>query len=453
MNISRARLLYPAMTLQGMKSRARPFLFILFAVVMLCSYAQGSEDLTPDVPACGHLVSSAKANYTIDIGPQVSAAFLGLKWKKAGSVLELALLSPSGKWIHTGPGSSINRISGQTSDSYVIPFPEKGEWVVQVRSMVIKEGEDYCLSAALDRPKARFNGIYRNYGTDENGDGKIEDVTLAVGIDVYMAGNYSVDGLINDLKSGQENHVSNETYLDIGSRTLNLDLYGMPSPGPYRLKHLDLYDELGNKVDTSAVNYTTLAYDKQMVSIQSARLNGNYSDYGSDANGDGLYDYLTVDVGIDVLNPGNYSLTGYLYDAKGSNAVWSTGYASLSPGNSIIHLDFDGKTLWGHKFNGTYHLKDLELSRGDSEKENLSLEDVAVDAYTTKQYNYTQFVDPAWPEKTLSGSGKGEILLTIFVKSISACIPGQVQPRFGGRQHASHIIELDRKGLDEGIQL
>ena len=192
----------------------------------------------------------------------------------------------------------------------------------------------------------------------------------------------------------------------------------MKSSGPYRIKDLYLYDDKGNRMDAFQGDFTTKAYDVPEKELPAAELNGKYEDYGSDVNGDGIYDYLTIDVGVEVIDPGNYSLMGYLYDNNGRNVVWSLGSGEMVPGTNTIHMDFDGKTIWGHKFNGTYRLKDLRLFRGDSENENLSLEDIREDAYATRSYDFTQFVDPIWPEKILSGSGSGEMLLTILVKTV-----------------------------------
>jgi hypothetical protein len=424
----KASLLYRAMPHRGMNSRVGPLgplLFILF-VGLSCSQANG--DLITDVPTCSHLDTSAWANYTFDIDHQVSAAYFSLSWKKDSNSLELGIRSPGGGLVRFGPGSYVNRVSGQTSVSYIVPKPQVGVWRLEVRSAELpKDGEDYCLSARLqeapNRSTARFNGLYRDYGT-ENDDGFTEHVTLVVGVDVEVAGNYSVEGSLYDVKSGQEIQASNSTFMEIGSRTVELDLHGMNSSGPYRLKHLDLYDEQRDKIDTTTANFTTKAYNIQNVSLQSARLSDSYTDYPSYENANVQFNYLTVDADIDVFEQGNYSLMGSLYDALGGEVVWSTGFASFDPGNHIIHMDFDGKTLNGHKFNGTYHLRDLILYSGDS-KEDLTLQDLVDDAYTTKPYNYTQFVDPAWPEKVLAGSGKGEFLLTIMIKSTLPVFQGR----------------------------
>ncbi len=173
---------------------------------------------------------------------------------------------------------------------------------------------------------------------------------------------------------------------------------------------------------------------------QTAKLTGSYSDYGSDINNDGLYEYLTVDVGVMVYDPGNYSVMGYLYDDNGKNVVWSLGSEMLPIGSNILHMDFDGKTIERHKFNGTYHLKELQLVRGDSVIENLSMVDIVMDATVTHPYDYREFVDPVWPEKSLSGDGKGEILLTIQVSSILPVFQGQIQHGYRRSQYATNII-------------
>ncbi len=270
---------------------------------------------------------------------------------------------------------------------------------------------------------ARFNGLYHDYGVDENGDGLYEYVILKTGVDIRKPGNYSLEGYLYDVNDGREIPVYNGSRLNVGSQAVELQLYGMMTPGPYRLKGLALYDERGNVVDRSSAEYITHEY--QDLEISGAKLNGSYSDYGSDIDGDGLYDYLTLDVGVDVFSPGNYSLMGFLCDSHGRELVWSLGFGYLLPGTHVMHVDFDGKTLWRSKVNGPYALCDLSLSSGDSVQENLTYEDALVGAYVTKPYNYTQFVDPVWPNRGISGSGKGEILLTISVESILPVFNGR----------------------------
>ncbi|MGD0951606.1 MAG: hypothetical protein ABR985_04305 [Methanotrichaceae archaeon] len=288
--------------------------------------------------------------------------------------------------------------------------------------------EDQRVSAEPKEGNANFNGLFSDYPND-----LLNLITLAAGINVKKSGNYSIDGSMYDIVNGNVVDVFNSSFLKVGTRFIYLDLAGMKSPGPYRVKKLVLYDGDGNEIDRSNSPYTTRVYNDLDFSSPMAKLDGNYSDYGSDPGHDGLYNYLTVDVGVQVFEPGNYSMMASLYGAEGKEIVWSVGYANFSAGRNIMHLDFDGKTIERQKVNGTYQLKNVTLYRQSPGNgslagpivDDLSIQDVLGGAYVTKAYNYTQFEDPSWPERILSGSGSGEILLTISVKDKI--------PVFGGR--------------------
>ncbi len=45
-----------------------------------------------------------------------------------------------------------------------------------------------------------------------------------------------------------------------------------------------------------------------------ASLTGNFTDHGVDMDGDGLYEFLTIEAGVDIFAPGEYSLNGYLLE-------------------------------------------------------------------------------------------------------------------------------------------
>lgn len=312
---------------------------------------------------------------------------------------QVLLRSPSGREF--GRRDLFSFEQGRTSSSSVLRKPEAGRWVAEIESAGIPaEGDDYCLLVESVRdgeskaqPSARFNGLYRDYGVDEDGDGLYDYAILKVGVDVRKPGNYMIEGYLYDINDGSKIPISYIEYLSIGSQALEMEFDEMRSPGPYRLKDLVLYDEEDDVVDRSSDGYLTREYSD--LSVRGARLNGNYSDYGSDINGDGMFDYLTLDVGVDVYAPGNYSLWGSLCDSKGKGLAWSLGFEHLLPGSHTMHVDFDGRTLWESKVNGPYKLCDLSLVNGDSFEENLTSVDAAPGAYLSRPYNYTEFVGPA----------------------------------------------------------
>jgi hypothetical protein len=408
-------------------------LIFLFFVSFPCILAAADDVwIEPGVPACGLLATSEAFTYAVNIGPDVSTASFALNCRNDASKINLDLQTPGGEWIISERDSDATYKESNTSKTYLIERPVAGRWIAKVshgnQSTV---NEDYCITAHLINIKsenlyaARFSGLYSDYATDEDKDGIADYITIEASVSVKAAGNYSAKGVLYSVPNGEKILIENVAYLNLGAHKIRFDLFDLKSPGPYRLERLSLYDDNGNEIDTSREKYTTKTYDINVVPRQSAKLTGNYSDYGSDINGDGLYEYLTVDVGVMVYDPGNYSVLGDLYDDIGKKVVWSLGSGMLPIGSNILHMDFDGKTIERHRFNGTYHLKKLELIRGDSAIENLSTEDIVMDATVTHPYNYGEFGDPVWPEKSLSGYGKGEILLTIQVSSILPVFRGR----------------------------
>ncbi|MDQ1262756.1 MAG: hypothetical protein QG575_1937 [Euryarchaeota archaeon] len=398
-------------------------LFLIFAPSTPATAAE--EDIEPSVPACGILDTSEALTYAVNIGPDISTASFALNWRNDASKINMGLQTPGGEWIQCERDSFVTCKESNTSKTYLIERPVTGRWIIKVgpgNNQTVHE--DYCIYAHLvnvkspDQYAARFSGLFSDYSTDEDLDGIDDHITIEASVAIKVAGDYSATGIINNMQNGEKIEINNAAFLNLGAHNIRFDLYDLKSPGPYRLERLSLYDENGNKMDTYTKKYTTKKYNIGIEQNLSAKLTGNYSDYGSDLNGDGLYEYLTVDVGVMVYDPGNYSVMGYLYDGDDKNVVWSLGSAMLPIGPNIMHMDFDGKTIERHKFNGTYRLKELELIRGDSDVENLSMEDIVMNATVTHPYDYREFVDPVWPEKSLSGDGKGEILLTILVKSI-----------------------------------
>ncbi len=358
-------------------------------------------------------------------------ARFALNWRNDASKINLDLQTPGGEWIRPERDSCATRKESNTSMTYSIERPVAGRWVAKVSpGNQSKVNEDYCIIAHLMNIKSEnqyaaiFSGLFSDYGTDEDKDGIDDYTTIEASVSVRTAGNYSAKGVLYSVQNREKILIDNAVFLNLGAHQIRFDLFDLKSPGPYRLERLSLYDENGDEIDVYRGNYTTKKYDI-MVLNQSAKLTGSYSDYGSDINGDGLYEYLTVDVGVMVYDPGNYSVLGDLYDDNGKKVVWSLGSDMLPIGSNLLHMDFDGKAIERHRFNGTYHLKELELIRGDSAVENLSTEDIAMDAAVTHPYNYGEFVDPTWPEKRLSGYGKGEILLTIQVSSILPVFRGR----------------------------
>jgi hypothetical protein len=244
----------------------------------------------------------------------------------------------------------------------------------------------------FQRPPAEFSDIYSDYGADTDGDGFYDYLIIDVGVDVMMAGKYRIEGSLYDEYEYSIEYDSSYTYLNTGNQTVTLAFSGTAIrqhdvDGHFHLKYLHLYDENYNQLDYLYDAYTTSYYnctDFQRIS----EFNGNFSDNGTDTDDDGLYDNLTISVGVYISDAGYHRVSGDLYSEYGYPIGSDSRYTYLNTGDHIVQLNFDGATIRQHGVNGTYKLQKLCLYEGQWNQL-----DYIYDAYTTSYYNYTDFED------------------------------------------------------------
>ncbi len=125
------------------------------------------------------------------------------------------------------------------------------------------------------------------------------------------------------------------------------------------------------------------------VAPSATAFSGTFSDRGVDADGDGRFDQLVVDVGVDVDVAAAYRVLGTLSDGAGTAIQQLQVELQLPPGPQTVPLAFDGALLFALGHDGPYLLEDLVV------------EDVATEtglavgpAYTTASYAHTDFQRP-----------------------------------------------------------
>jgi hypothetical protein len=234
--------------------------------------------------------------------------------------------------------------------------------------------------------QAEFTDNYFDYGTDLDGDSQYDYLTLDVQLSVTVAGNVIV---IGGLESGESTIWAEATsFLDTGTHWMTLsfvgqNIYQQREDGPYSISlRIDLEDWLDTEL--VADTYITSAYSYNDFEHPSVVLTGNYTDMGVDTDGDSLYDFLRINVGLDVQEPITCTVIGEL-EGSDSIAVAST-IASLSTGGQTVDLDLDGHLIFQHRTDGPYHLRKLRAE--DTSGNRI---DFVYDAYTTAAYTYGQF--------------------------------------------------------------
>ena len=136
----------------------------------------------------------------------------------------------------------------------------------------------------------------------------------------------------------------------------------------------------------SAIDLTKY-YSYDQFERPTARFNDVYSDRGLDTDGNGFYDYLAIDVGVNVSKAGYYQISGSLYNNSGRYIDGVSNYTNLNAGNQTVQLRFSGARIWQSRTNGTFDLRYLGLYNASD----WSQLDYRYYAYTTKAYNFTDF--------------------------------------------------------------
>jgi hypothetical protein len=142
------------------------------------------------------------------------------------------------------------------------------------------------------------------------------------------------------------------------------------------------YVKIEDVANGSGLDYT---YDIRIFKGQPALLKPSYSDYGLDTDGDTIYNYLIVNVTVNVTKPDWYLLNGSLYGDSG----WidsTSNYTSLDAGLQIVQLYFNGSRVYNNGINEAFdvffYLYDVFRAFLDN------------DTFTTGFYNYFQFQPP-----------------------------------------------------------
>ncbi len=248
----------------------------------------------------------------------------------------------------------------------------------------------------------KFTGTYSDHGIDTDSDGLYNYLATEVGVKVLNPGNYTVEGWLYDSSGKAIEIATNYTHLDSGTQpvTLNFNgfsIYQNQINGPYYLKHLSLRSS--DYLDFIEDAYTTSVYkftDFQKPPIPLIALTGKYQDYGTDANGDGIFENLTVDVEVNLTNPGNAVIKARLLDANENEIIWASNTSYIPAGKQILKLNFDGKAIYKHGVDGPYYLRDVYVYHtGDPTQS-----DYAYKAYTTSAYKYAQFGKDSTPPTT-----------------------------------------------------
>lgn len=232
-----------------------------------------------------------------------------------------------------------------------------------------------------------FFWVRENF-VDRDGNGYGEAFEVVTTVAALTPETYRLQGILEDRAGGLIASTVVPAPLDDTPTEITLGFDGDAIfrhgvDGPYNVR-LALLDSSGGLLANEEYN----TYDRQYQSFECrcASFNGHFADQGIDTNGDGLYDFLRIEVGLEVTWPGEYSVTAHLYDRGGKYITWAAERLSLITGTHTLALNFDGEVIRAFGSDGPYHLCALRLELAPGK----ALERIA-DAYETDAYPHANF--------------------------------------------------------------
>jgi hypothetical protein len=270
--------------------------------------------------------------------------------------------------------------------------------IISVASGSTTSGHSFTRSDSLEvsvsASTSQLNDSYADHGVDTDGNGLYNHLVIEVGVDVSTDGEYALSGSLVDSSGIVIERTSTQAILVGGSQIMPLvfdgNLIGQHYvDGPYYLKDLSIADETGvgpvlldHKVDA----YTTSFYAHTEFERPEILLTGNNSDTGVDTDGDGLYDYLAVDIEFDVVSLGTYDVNARLIDSNGDEIAWATTSMNFSS-TGVVQLQFDGLLIGEHGVDGPYVVTDLSIFQTAGGTASATFDNV----HATSAYHFWEF--------------------------------------------------------------
>lgn len=190
--------------------------------------------------------------------------------------------------------------------------------------------------------------------SDTDSDGRYDDLVVDVEVNVLAAGTYLLQGTLRKNGSTIVN-TSDTVMVGTGTQTLRLRFPGVSifrsgEDGPFEAV-IALFNANGERQDD--VEFLTQAYDHtQFEGILD--LTGAFTDQGNDTNGNGLYDLLRIDFGVDVRVAGTFLVTAILRNQVDPLAVYSDMLMNLNTGPQTMTVTFSGPEINAQGIDGPY---------------------------------------------------------------------------------------------------
>ncbi|MBU1158050.1 MAG: hypothetical protein KKE24_01770 [Candidatus Thermoplasmatota archaeon] len=179
-----------------------------------------------------------------------------------------------------------------------------------------------------------------------------------------------------------------------------------------------LYDAEWNSIGYS--DFYTSSYNYDDFDPPGVLFSTPYSDHGLDIDGDSYYDELVVNITLQVLKDGYYTIEVYVDDYYGDYITYLTDGWDLSTGETVVQLSIPGSDIYDSGLDGPYNLY-LYLYDDSNSTDS--------DFYETGAYSCTDFDGPdimfAPPHEDYAVDTDGdfyfnEVVIEVYIDCLSA---------------------------------
>ena len=218
----------------------------------------------------------------------------------------------------------------------------------------------------FESPPAHFTPPHFDFGSDGDQDGQFNYLVADINITVDVPSYYYVDAYLHDPNYTLAIDAYSYNYLNTGFYTLEFNydgtrINGSGVDGPYQIS-LVLYDlYYGIFVDSDV--HITAAYSHLDFEPPAGLLSPPHTEAGLDVDGDSLFNFLNVNVSLQVNTAGTFQINGYLHAANGTLNLYDSASLYLDVGLQTITLSFDGVPINQSGIDGPYSV-DLDLYYG-----------------------------------------------------------------------------------------
>src|SRR6266566_217224 len=259
-----------------------------------------------------------------------------------------------------------------------------------------------------------FAPPHSDSGYDANGNGLFDFLLVNASVQITAPGNFTVSGTLHFANSTLQIRNSTSAGLPAGPANLTIGFDGRlinqsGIDGPYTVD-LVLFNE--NFSFLYFGTHTTQPYSHLAFDPTHAFMTPPHPDSGQDINGNGLFDFLNIDVQVQEDVPANYSVSASLHRANSTLNLFVFASAFLPVGPGSIRVSFPGGPINQSGIDGPYTV-DLQLYQSATGFP-LGMNITTTQAYSHLSFDsIPAFMTPPHPDsgQDINGNGLFDILI------------------------------------------